>query len=199
MTNRQSPTPPNALSRCGAADPIVKAPTSIPMPSPRSWRVQVVMIFMPTGYTPASTIPVRNRRRRAGIRLVARRGISPVARAASSAEPAKNRRTGTLSARVNADEPSAPTTKPICTDIVSQALPESLRPHASVRAGTTADAENQTDIASSSASESKSSVRHLSFTMFFDVDVESMMNPRLKQQARPCGPPKDLNTTGKTG
>ena len=38
-----------ALNRCGEAEPMVRAPTSRPMPRPRSFVVQVAMSFMPGG------------------------------------------------------------------------------------------------------------------------------------------------------
>jgi hypothetical protein len=65
------------------------------------------------------------------------------------------------SARFNNAEPKAPTTKPICTDIVSHARPESLNAHAAVNAGRAAEAENHTPFANKTDSASRSSVRHL--------------------------------------
>jgi len=59
------------------------------------------------------------------------------------------------SARLSRADPSAPMTNPSCTDMVSQACPEVESPHSLVSAGTTAEAENQTDIARSSANASR--------------------------------------------
>src|SRR5690606_17602261 len=80
---------------------------------------------------------------------------------ASSADTASNRCAGIRSASVSTADPNAPITKPICTDMVSHALPDSSSAHAVVSAGTTAEAENHTAITSSSASDSSRSARHL--------------------------------------
>jgi hypothetical protein len=64
-------------------------------------------------------------------------------------------------------------TKPICTDIVNQARPESLNFHAAVNAGKAAEAENHTPFANKTDSASKSRVRHFfpatSLKFFFVV------------------------------
>jgi hypothetical protein len=88
-------------------------------------------------------------------------GIKRFAAAASRAEIVNNGRAGMRSARFNSAEPKAPTTNPICTDIVNQARAESVNCHAAVNAGTTAEAENQTPFAKSTDSARRSSVRHL--------------------------------------
>ena len=80
---------------------------------------------------------------------------------ASSADTEKNRRDGMRSARLKTADPNAPTTKPICTVIVSHACPPSSNAQTSVKAGITAEAENQVAIASSSARASSSKTRHL--------------------------------------
>jgi hypothetical protein len=59
------------------------------------------------------------------------------------------------SARFRTADPKAPATKPNCTAMVSHDWPEADSPHSLVNAGTTAEAENQTDIPRSSASESR--------------------------------------------
>src|ERR1041385_8257724 len=121
------------------------------------------MIFIPTGYTPARKRPVRARRAKAEARPVAKTGISAVENAARKAETAIRRGAGTMSERFNRAEISAPTTKPACTDIVSQARPESSSDQACAREATTADAENQTAIPSISAMQRSPIVRHLVF------------------------------------
>ena len=105
-------------------------------------------------------MPVRKRKSRASMRPVASSGIKTVARAASRADAVNSRRDETLSARLSKADPNAPATNPICTDIVSHARPASLKLHALVRAGTTAEAENHTAMPSNSASASSNSVRH---------------------------------------
>ena len=54
------------------------------------------------------------------------------------------------SARPDIAEPTAPATNPACTGVVSQAAAPALRCHWLVRAGTTAEAENHTPMASTS-------------------------------------------------
>ncbi len=77
---------------------------------------------------------------------------------------------GIRSARCKTADPRLPMTKPICTDMVNQACPEGLNCQASVKAGTTAEAENQTVITSNSARASKKMVCH--FPRFeWSVDV----------------------------
>src|SRR5262245_63807117 len=88
-------------------------------------------------------------------------GIKRVDSAASKAEMASKRRVGRRSARLSKAEVKAPTTKPVCTDIVSQARPASLNPQAEESAGTTAEAENQTAFANSTARDNRIRVRHL--------------------------------------
>jgi hypothetical protein len=61
------------------------------------------------------------------------------------------------SARLTSDEKSAPATKPSCTAIVSQAPAVVPRSHSTRSCGSTADAENQVDIESTSASASRPS------------------------------------------
>lgn len=65
-----------------------------------------------------------------------------------------------MSDRLNKELIKAPVTNPICTDIVSHAIPESLKCHSTEREGTTAEAENQSPIASNSAIESVTKVLH---------------------------------------
>ena len=67
-----------------------------------------------------------------------------------------------------------PQTKPSCTAIVSQLTLESLKFHSVRNAGTTAAALNQSDIPSSSASDNKTSARHLADDGFVDSDLVSL-------------------------
>ena len=78
------------------------------------------------------------------------------------------------SANVKIAESNAPTTNPICTDIVSHALPPSSNDHNAAKSFVTAEAENQTTIANNSAKESNKSIRHL-FSIFDFVIVSSSL------------------------
>src|SRR5215813_9281532 len=106
------------------------------------------MIFIPTGYTPARKTPVSTRRSKATAKPFAKTGIRTVENAASQEETAIRRGAGRTSARFSSEEINAPITKPACTDIVSQARPESSSDHSRAREATTAEAENQTAIPS---------------------------------------------------
>ena len=87
----------------------------------------------------------------------ANRAIAAVAAAPSRADPAMSRRGSHTSDSVSSAETTAPVAKPSCTDVVSQAAPESSSPHASRNSGATALAENQRLIASRSTSASSAS------------------------------------------
>lgn len=119
------------------------------------------MIFMATGYTPASIAPVTKRSTSAGARPSATSGIRAVAAAASSADAPNSQCVGMRSARLRTADTNAPVTKPACTDMVSQARPLPSRLHAAASAGTTADAENHVAIASNSATANNTMVVHL--------------------------------------
>src|SRR6185436_19524193 len=67
------------------------------------------------------------------------------------AEAANSRRAERTSGRLPSADTSVPTTKPSWTASVSQAPPDSERPHSARSAGATAEPENQSDIARSSA------------------------------------------------
>src|SRR5258706_9768189 len=81
--------------------------------------------------------------------------------AAARALTASRRCAGRRSASVRMELSSAPATKPSCTLVVSQdcKAPESF--HSTVSCGTTAEAENQTDMPSSAARASSETFRHL--------------------------------------
>ena len=72
--------------------------------------------------------------------------------AAPAEQPATSRCGRIRSARPNAAEPTAPSTNPACTGAVIQAAAPALRCHWLARAGTTAEAENHTAMASTSTS-----------------------------------------------
>ena len=74
------------------------------------------------------------------------------AAAPSHAETAKRRRVAKMSGRFPNALTSVPATNPSCTASVSHAVAESVRPHSALSAGATAEAENQSDMPSSSAS-----------------------------------------------
>jgi hypothetical protein len=116
--------------------------------------------FIPTGYTPARNIPVKNRSTNAVRNPTPKKGMETVASPARIAEIRKQTRGEVRSAKLINADPNAPATNPIWTDIVSQALPASPNPHAAVNAGTTADAENHTLIANSDDNASNNSVGH---------------------------------------
>ncbi len=59
-------------------------------------------------------------------------------------------------------DPKAPMTNPSWTDIVSQACPDGPRFQVAPRAGTTAEAENQTDMPRNSARARQARARRLS-------------------------------------
>jgi hypothetical protein len=126
MTQRHSARP---ASKCGAAEPMVSAPTSTPMARPRPCLNQVAISFIPVGYTPANMTPVPIRRpiskpRPTVVRpssSVMSRGIARFKAAPTSAQPAMSRGGWTRSERLNTALPSAPITKPSCTLIVSHA------------------------------------------------------------------------------
>jgi len=101
------------------------------------------MSFIPTGYTPARNIPVRNLSGIAAARLLTKKASSAVHVAAHRAL-AVSRCCGLVrSARLKTVEVTAPATKPICTVAVSQTAVVDPIPHSERRLGTTAVAENQ--------------------------------------------------------
>ena len=77
-----------------------------------------------------------------------------LASAPATAESQNIRRGGSTSGRFSTADASAPTTKPAWTAAVSQAAPVGESAHAALRAGSTAVAENQSVMASSSLSAS---------------------------------------------
>jgi hypothetical protein len=146
--------------RCGVAEPTVSAPTRRPMASPRLSRNHVAAIFIAGGYVPARQTPVRKRRTRAGVRLSTQTASRPFTTAPASAPTIMSVRGDTTSGRLERAAASVPTMKPACTAIVSPARPPSPSAHSRERAGSTAEALNQSDSASSSAVASKPRARH---------------------------------------
>src|SRR5690606_13232497 len=93
-------------------------------------------------------------------RSVAAAAIKALAMAPIVAPPMKTSRGDQISATLNRALKNAPTTKPICTDIVSQATPPEVRSQAVARAGVTAEAENQRLMPNNSAKDNKIKVCH---------------------------------------
>ncbi len=112
------------------------------------------MIFIAGGYAPARHTPVANRRMSAGQRLETRRASAALVAAPSTMPTVITARAEKTSGRLVSALRSVPAMKPACTAIVRPAAPPAVRPHSRVRAGRTADALNQSERASSSASES---------------------------------------------
>ena len=127
------------------------------VPRPRTNHVDIS--FSAGGYTPARQAPVR---KRSGIAVAAPegrqrgRGSRPRRRTSPRRSRAAAERT---SARFTTDEKSAPATKPSWTAIVSQAPAVVPSCHSARSCGRTADAENQVDIESTSATASRPSDR----------------------------------------
>src|SRR5687768_16010437 len=88
-----------ARTRYGIAFPIVRAPTMVPIASPRRERNQVEIIFIAGGYTPARKTPALKRVARAVSKLGANSSAA-FAIAPSTAETAKYRAAGMRSARL---------------------------------------------------------------------------------------------------
>ena len=145
--------------RCGAADPTVSAATSRPIASPRPSRNQVAAIFIAGGYVPARHTPVTKRSTSAGARCSTHSASTAFASAPASAPHIMSARAGTRSGRLVSAAARVPTMKPACTAMVRPARPPSPRPHSRERAGSTAEALNQSERASSSASDSRPSAR----------------------------------------
>src|SRR5437660_12537143 len=125
--------------------------------SPTS-RYHPATIFIPGGYTPASAAPVSMRRAMPSPGPGAN-ATPRVARPASQAQPAIRRRADQRSESVSSADPSAPATKPSCTEIVSQAPPAVSSRHTRESAGATADAENHGAMPHSSDTASTASTR----------------------------------------
>jgi len=89
--------------------------------------------------------PVRKRNTKADSGPSDTSGMHALTRAPNRALKAINRCAGIRSAQLSAALARAPTTNPICTDIVIQACIVALRSHSAVNWGITALAENQSD------------------------------------------------------
>ncbi len=140
------PMPPRAATRCGRAEPRVRAPTNTPRARPRRRRNHVDAAFSPGGYTRASPAPVTARPTIAE----GRSGATNRVRLATAAtvEPISTRRRGGIrSARFATADPTAPTTKPIWTAIVSHDPSVRLRSNSARSSLSTAAAANQVDMA----------------------------------------------------
>src|SRR5262245_31182913 len=150
--------------RCGIAEPTVRAPTRIPIASPRPSLNHVAMIFIAGGYAPARHTPVANRSASPGPRLDAQKARALLAAAPRTMPMVITPRAEKTSGRLKRALASVPAMNPAWTAIVSPAAPPPLRPHSRARAGRTADALNQSDSANSSASESSVSWRQAGVT-----------------------------------
>src|SRR5262245_8834962 len=148
--------------RCGVAEPTVSAPTRMPSAIPRPSRNHVAMIFMAGGYAPAIAIPVTKRSTSAGTRLSTASATRALATAPSTALTAMRRRGGQMSGRWVTAAIRVPAMKPSCTARVRPALPAPASDHSRASAGSTAEALNQSDSASSSASDRSVSCRQRS-------------------------------------
>src|SRR5688572_4529031 len=149
----------------GVAEPTVSAPTRIPMARPRPSRNQVAMIFMAGGYAPAMATPVTKRSTSAAGRLSTQRATTPLESAPRTALPAMSSRGDHTSGRLPSALTRVPPMNPSWTAMVSPALPPSPSCHSLRNAGSTAEAENQSDSASNSASDSTASCRQRASTI----------------------------------
>ena len=115
------------------------------------------MIFIAGGYAPARHMPVANRSASAGPRLSTQMASAALVAAPATMPTVMTRRAETTSGRLARALRSVPTMNPACTAIVRPAAPPSPRPHSRRSAGRTAEALNQSESASSSASERSAS------------------------------------------
>src|SRR5215467_14415242 len=167
-------------TRWGVAEPTVSAPTRMPMASPRPSRNHVDMIFMAGGYAPARHTPVANRRMRAGPRLETQRASAALVTAPNTIPIVITLRAEKTSGRLVRALSRVPTMNPACTAIVRPAAPPTVRSHSRLSAGSTADALNQSESASSSASESSVSWRQARVT-------RSLLDDSLASERRDVG------------
>ena len=147
--------------RWGSAEPSVRAPIIAPSANPRPTRYQLDIAFSAGGYTPASAAPVTSRAKREGMNASVST-MDAFARAAIEALIMIRRLGGIRSARLVAEENTAPTTNPSWTAMVSQLLSADERSHRSLSCPSTAAVENHGDIASTSATARMMSCRRWS-------------------------------------
>src|ERR1700674_3303599 len=83
-----------------------------------------------------------------------------------------------MSGRLNSALKSVPATKPSCTESVSQLAAPELRFHSFVRAGTTAEPLNQSDMPSSSAIANSASVRQRAGAAMSDEGYTEVCKPK---------------------
>src|SRR5207245_406943 len=113
----------------------------IPIAKPRPSRNQPATIFIPGGYTPARAAPV-TRRSAIPTTRVGAIATPSVASPATTADAWTSRRADQMSLSVSIADTSAPTTKPSCTEMVSQAAPAGPSCHRRESVGATAEALN---------------------------------------------------------
>jgi hypothetical protein len=130
--------------RCGNADPIVNAPTSVPIANPRHFMNHVLIYFNAVGYTIASEAPVANREAITIVKFVSNK-ISKLANPTQIAPKDKSHFMGQISAKANRLETIAPITKPPWTAFVSQAICELLSVKAIPISAATEVVENHVD------------------------------------------------------
>src|SRR5215472_791462 len=145
--------------RYGEPEPMVSPPIRRPMASPRPSRNHVAMIFIAGGYAPARHIPVITRSTSAGPRLSTHSATAALASAAAAALHVISRFDDQMSGRLPSALASVPRMKPSWTAMVRLAVPPLPRCHSRRSTSRTADALNQGDRASSSATASAASTR----------------------------------------
>jgi hypothetical protein len=117
------------------------------------------MIFIPGGYTPARNSPVKNLSATPDARPSDESANTALTIAPHTADKASSRRVFITSDRLKTALMSVPTTKPSCTESVSHPACVSVKDHSARIAGTTAEAENHSDMANNSASARRASAR----------------------------------------
>src|SRR5688572_26389382 len=122
-------------NRFGAAEPIVSAPTRIPMAIPRPARHHPAAILIPGGYTPASATPVTNRSTTASRGRVDGNARRMVATPAVTADAAANRFALQRSLSSSMALKNVPATNPSCTIMVSHAAVAGALPHSAIIPG----------------------------------------------------------------
>ena len=105
--------------------------------------------------------PVTNRKIRAGPRLSTQSATAALATAPSAQLATMSERADHTSGRLPSALASVPRMNPSWTAMVSAAAPASPSCHSRASAGSTAEALNQSESASSSATERENSARHL--------------------------------------
>src|SRR6476660_5268665 len=143
MIVRHFSTGATARRRFGIADPIVSAPTKMPMAVPRPARHHPAAILIPGGYTPAKAAPVTPQRTIAVATPVWRQVSAAVAMLTKKADPEASRRALKRSLRRRTALTNVPSTNPSWTAIVSQAPTLGVAFHSAIIPGAATVALNQ--------------------------------------------------------